>query len=101
MTVTKSKVSLTISTDLLLLVDREAKRAGTTRSAIFEQFVRGGTRRASERSLDEMTADYYASLSSDEREENENIARASSRAAKTITYDAPMRRAATPRKVRR
>jgi metal-responsive CopG/Arc/MetJ family transcriptional regulator len=100
MTVTKSKVSLTISTDLLQLVDREAKRVGRTRSSVFEQFVRGGARRASERSLDEMTADYYASLSADERDENEKIARASSRAAKAITYDAPVRRP-TPRKVRR
>lgn len=94
MTATKSKVSLTIATDLLRLVDREAKRVGSSRSAIFELFARGGAGRAAERSLDELTSAYYASLRPDDRAEGEAIARASSRAAKTIAYDP------TPRKRR-
>jgi metal-responsive CopG/Arc/MetJ family transcriptional regulator len=97
MTVTKSKVSLTISTDLLEVVDREAQRAGMTRSAVVEQYLRGGARRAAERSLDELTAAYYTSLVPDERAESEAIARASSRIAKTITYDAPVERRGRPR----
>ncbi len=91
MSLTKSKVSLTIATDLLRVVDREAKRVGSSRSAIFELFARGGAGRAAERSVDEMTAAYYASLQPDDRAEGEAIARASSRAAKTIAYDVPSR----------
>ena len=92
MAVTKTKVSLTISTALLQQVDREARRLGTTRSAMFEHYVRGAATRAAERSLDEMTAAYYASLNPEERAETEAIARASSRAAKSIAYDVPVRR---------
>jgi metal-responsive CopG/Arc/MetJ family transcriptional regulator len=91
MAITKTKVSLTVSTDLVELVDREARRAGTTRSAVFEQLVRSGAQRAQERSLNEMTAAYYATLTPDDRAESEAIAHASSRRAKSITYDAQPR----------
>ena len=68
--------------------------------AAVERYIRGAASHAAERSLDDMTAAYYASLGLDEREENEAIARASSRAAKTIAYDVPTRRGPR-RKVRR
>jgi metal-responsive CopG/Arc/MetJ family transcriptional regulator len=91
MSTAKAKVSLTIASDLLDRIDREAARLGTTRSALVEQYVRSAANRAAERSLDEMTAAYYASVTDDDAAETEAIARASSRAAKRITYDVPAR----------
>jgi len=93
MTATKAKVSLTISADLIAMIDREAGRVGTTRSAMAERYLRSGASRAAERSIEELTAAYYASIRGPELDEQEAIARASSRAAKKLSYDAPVRRA--------
>src|SRR5262245_30927473 len=85
----KHKISVTVSADVLALVDRAAERSGSTRSATIENWLRGGASRAAESSIEEATAAYYAALRGDETIEQEAIARASSRAATKLSYDVP------------
>lgn len=90
----KIKVSLTLDADVLAAIDRSAQRNGMTRSGLAEQWLRHGASRAAERSIEEATAAYYASLAPPAREETEAIARASSLAARRVRYDAPVRKPA-------
>lgn len=89
----KRKISVTVAADVLALVDQEARATGTTRSYTIERWLRGGGLRAAERSLEDATAAYYASLRNDERRDAEELARATSKAATRVRYDeAPRRR---------
>jgi metal-responsive CopG/Arc/MetJ family transcriptional regulator len=89
MAATKTKVSLTLSTELVARIDRDARRLGTTRSYLVEAWLRSSASRAAERDLEEATAAYYATLRGPAKADEEAIARASSRAAKLVTYDEP------------
>ena len=76
------KVSLSLPEDLVASVDRRARsEPDGTRSAVVEALLRSGERALAEADLRSEVIAYYASLDSDERRENEAIARASSRAA--------------------
>lgn len=88
----KVKVSLTISSDLLARVDRAAKREGTTRSYLVEQWLDAGASRAAERAIDLATVAYYTSRTPEERAEEEALGEASSRHAREIDYDVAQRR---------
>lgn len=88
----KQKISVTVASDVLGLVDREARRAGATRSYTIERWLRAGALRAAEASLEDATAAYYASLRPEEQAEAEAIGRAGSKAAQRATYDAAPRR---------
>lgn len=90
----KFKVSLTLSQDLVVLIDRNAKMTGSTRSGVIEAWLRSSASRAAERSIEDATAAYYASLRGEAREDDDAISKAMSRSATKITYDEPRPRRA-------
>ncbi len=92
----KVKVSLTLSKDLVALIDRDARRTGSTRSGIVEDWLRSTASRAAEKSIDDATAAYYASLRGDARADDDAVSRAMAKAAREVVYDAPR-----PQRVRR
>jgi hypothetical protein len=97
-TATKLKVSLTLSADLVALVDRDANRRKDTRSGVVEQWLRRAAAADVEREIEEATAAYYQSLRRNDRAEDEAVSKALSAAARRIAYDnseAPRRRRAT------
>ena len=85
----KLKVSLTLSQDLVVLIDRTANRSGSTRSGVIEAWLRTSASRAAESSVEDATAAYYASLRGEAKADDESISRAMSRSATKVTYDAP------------
>lgn len=92
MTAHKLKVSLTLSADLLKLVDRDARRRNDTRSGVIEQWLRRAASASIEKDVEDATAAYYLSLRGNERAENEALAHALSKAAQRVSYDDPVRR---------
>jgi hypothetical protein len=97
-TAAKLKVSLSLSADVLALVDRTARRGNDTRSGVIEQWLRRAATAAAEQELTEATAAYYRSLRGDERDDDEALSRGLSEAARRVSYDdaptAPRRRRA-------
>jgi metal-responsive CopG/Arc/MetJ family transcriptional regulator len=87
MTARKLKVSLTLSADLLELVDRRAHSRGETRSGVVEEWLRRAAAESVAQEIDDATAAYYLALRGDELAEEEHIARAISRAARRVDYD--------------
>jgi hypothetical protein len=83
----KLKLSVTLSADLLVLVDRDAHRLGETRSGIIEQWLRRAAAGTVEREIEQATVAYYRSLREDERREGDAISKALSRAARRVSYD--------------
>jgi len=95
----KRKVSLSLSADVLALVDRTARRGNDTRSGVIERWLRRAATATAEQELAEATAAYYRSLRSDERDDDEALSRGLSDAARRVSYDdAPPLR---PRRARR
>lgn len=88
----KLKISLTLSSDLLEVIDRDASRRQETRSAVVEQWLRRASARAIESEIDDAMARYYMSLRKDERADDEAVARAASRASRRLAYDEPKAR---------
>jgi metal-responsive CopG/Arc/MetJ family transcriptional regulator len=86
-TVAKLKVSLTLSADVVELVDRDARRHKDTRSGVIEQWLRRAAQANVQKEIEDATAAYYQSLRGDEREEDEAVAKALSRAARHVSYD--------------
>jgi metal-responsive CopG/Arc/MetJ family transcriptional regulator len=82
----KVKVSVTLSKDLVELIDREATGAAN-RSAVVELWLRRAARTKMVRDIERATEDYYDSLSVAERTEEESLGRSLSRAARKIRYD--------------
>jgi len=85
----KLKVSLTLSSGLLRLIDRDASRKRETRSGIVEQWLRRASRAAVETEIEDATIAYYTSLSATDRAEDEALARASSKASRRLAVDEP------------
>jgi len=83
----KQKVSLTISADLLALVDRDARARGDTRSGVVEAWLRRAASASVEQEIEEATAAYYRSLRPEERSEEEQLSRGLSRAARRVAHD--------------
>jgi predicted transcriptional regulator len=83
----KLKLSVTLSADVLALVDRDARRLGETRSGIIEQWLRQAAAGTVEREIEQATVAYYRSLRNDERKEDEAISKALTRAARRVSYD--------------
>lgn len=92
----KVKVSLTLSEDLVALIDRDARKTGSTRSGVVEDWLRSTASRAAEKSIDDATAAYYASLRGDARADDDAISKAMSRATTEVAYDTPR-----PRRLRK
>lgn len=83
----KLKVSLTLSADLVALVDRDAKRAKGTRSGVIEQWLRRAASSSLEHEIDDATAAYYRSLRGDDRTGDESLSRSLSDAARRVAFD--------------
>ena|SRR5450432_1306086 len=86
-TATKLKVSLTLSADVVALVDRDARQHKDTRSGVVEQWLRRAANADAEKSIEEATAAYYLSLRGEERAEDEVVSKALSTAARRVSYD--------------
>jgi metal-responsive CopG/Arc/MetJ family transcriptional regulator len=96
-TARKLKVSVTLSGDLVDLVDRAAARKQGTRSGVIEEWLRRAAIAGNEKDLESATTAYYLSLRADQRSEDEAIARSMSTAARRVSYD----RDASPARLRR
>lgn len=83
----KLKVSLTLSSDLVALVDRDAAERGDTRSGVIDSWLRRAASANAASAIHDATVKYYQSLTPEDAAEDDAIARASSRAAKRINYD--------------
>jgi hypothetical protein len=95
----KMKVSLTLSADLLALVDRDAARRRETRSGVVESWLRRAATGAAEKEIEQATEAYYLSLRGPAIEEDEKLSRALAAAARRVSYDEPAKTA--PRRRRR
>jgi hypothetical protein len=94
---TKLKVSLTLSADVVALVDRDARRHDGTRSGVIEQWLRRAASASAQREIEDATAAYYRSLRGAGRDEEEALSKGLSSAARRVSYDereAPRRRRA-------
>ncbi len=76
MTANKTKLSVTVSPDLLAQIDEEIARApeGATRSAVVERWLREASQRRAVDRLAEETARYYRERTSEQREDDEDWA---------------------------
>lgn len=95
----KLKVSLSLSAEVLALVDRTARRGNDTRSGVIERWLRRAATAAVEQEIAEATAAYYRSLRGDELAYDEALSRGLSDAARRVSYDdAPAPRARRARR---
>jgi hypothetical protein len=83
----KLKVSLTLSADLVALVDRHARRGDGSRSGVVEHWLRRAANASVEQEIDDATASYYRSLRGADRAEDEPLSRSLSDAARRVAYD--------------
>jgi metal-responsive CopG/Arc/MetJ family transcriptional regulator len=83
----KLKLSVTLSADVLALVDEDAQRLGATRSGIIELWLRRAAAENVERELEQATVAYYRSLRGEERREGEALSKALSKGARRVSYD--------------
>ena len=104
----KVKLSISLSSDVLAEVDREAKIRAEPRSVVIESWLRSAARRNAEASLASEVIAYYDALTADERREDARLAKSLTAAARRVEYrDEPAsgRRgvapSAAPRKRRR
>ena len=85
--VRKVKVSISLDSQLLVLVDRLAANEGQTRSAVIERWLREGSRRGAAARLEEETAAYYDSLGPEDKDDDAAWATAASKAARKLAVD--------------
>jgi len=83
----KVKVSISLDSQLLGLVDRMAANEGETRSALIERWLRQGSRRGAASRLEEETAAYYDSLTGEEKDDDAAWATAASKVARKLAID--------------
>jgi hypothetical protein len=92
-TARKTKLSVSLDADLVALIDRQAADESGTRSGVMARWLRQASRQTTLARLQEETASYYESLTAAERADDDQWARASSRAARRLKIDEPVRRA--------
>jgi metal-responsive CopG/Arc/MetJ family transcriptional regulator len=83
----KLKVSLTLSADLVALVDRDARRHRSTRSGVIETWLRRAATASARKEIEDATAAYYLALRAETGDEEEALSKALSSAAKRVGYD--------------
>ena len=83
----KTKVSVSLSSEVIGRIDERAKRTRSTRSAVMEEWLQAGERLAAEGALVAEVEAYYRSQSAEEGAEADAIAAASSRAARALDID--------------
>ena len=82
----KLKVSLSLSADLVALVDRDARRGKGSRSGVIERWLRRAASSNLEHEIDDATAAYYRSLRGEDRTEDESLSRSLSDAARRVAF---------------
>lgn len=98
MTARKVKISVSLDANLIEVVDRQAAREGSTRSAVMESWLRQVSRAAKVARLEEETAAYYDALTPPEREEDSALVAASSRSTRKLSIDDDSPRRRPPRR---
>jgi hypothetical protein len=83
----KLKVSLTLSADLVALVDRHARRGDGSRSGVVEQWLRRAATSSVEQAIDDATATYYRSLRGEDHTVDAPLSRSLSDASRRVAYD--------------
>jgi hypothetical protein len=86
-TAPKLKVSLTLSADVVALVDHDARRLKDTRSGIVEQWLRLAANASVGQEIEDVTAAYYRSLSGEEDAEDEVMPNAPTSSTRRVAYD--------------
>lgn len=83
----KTKVSVSLPSDLLEQIDTEAAQTSRSRSQIFEVWLQLAARRRAAEKLERDTLAYYTSRTAEQADEDEALARASLRATKKREID--------------
>jgi metal-responsive CopG/Arc/MetJ family transcriptional regulator len=83
----KTKVSISLPSDLLEEIDHEAAQTSRSRSQIFELWLQLARRRRAADQLARDTFVYYASRSAEQAAEDKALAQASLRAARKRKID--------------
>lgn len=83
----KLKISVTVASDLLARIDRQAAAAGGNRSAVIERLLRSADRDLALARLEESTAAYYDALTESEKAAERALSRASAKAARRLVID--------------
>lgn len=95
------RVTVSLPADLLSTIDRQANQIQTTRSGVMESWLQNGRREAVQRALQTATIDYYRSLNQEDRDENEAISVAASKAARRLDVDGDGEKRKPPRRALR
>ncbi len=81
------RLTVSLPADLVEQLDRAARRAGTSRSALVEEWLRRGARVQAHGELERQIEAYYAGRSLAERAEDESIAKAAGLIAPRLSID--------------
>ena len=85
------KVSISLANELLDAIDLEAERKALSRSHIIELWLKLASRRRAAQELEQETIDYYRERTAAQREDDEDWASQSARAARTLKVDSPLK----------
>jgi metal-responsive CopG/Arc/MetJ family transcriptional regulator len=83
----RSKISVSLPRDLVARIDRAARAEARSRSRVLEAWLQATARENAARDLEQATVAYYATMTSEDRGEDEAIAAASSRASRRLRVD--------------
>jgi hypothetical protein len=97
---TRAPVTLSLPLLLVARLDALGKRAGLSRSRLFEKLLISGARAAKRSALEEELEAYYGSIRPGESAEDESLAQAFALAGRTVAIDETRPRAALPRRRR-
>ena len=92
MRIRRSRVTLSLPSDLVELIDRCSAEIKETRSGLVEEWLRYASLRHRKQALDDEITAYYTNRSAAQRREDDAIARWSTRMAALIDYDQPKQR---------
>ena len=86
-TLRKAKLTITISNDLFSEIDEIARKKGTPRSQVIEEILRDWLSRSKKEAIEKDIKAYYLSLTEEEKKENREWTRITSKSAKRIWND--------------
>jgi len=83
----KTKLTVTISGDVVCVIDKIAKENGTPRSQIMEEMLRDSLLRSKKRAIEKDIEAYYLSLSEKEKKEDREWTKVAEESAKRTWND--------------
>ncbi|OHB93733.1 MAG: hypothetical protein A3E19_02975 [Planctomycetes bacterium RIFCSPHIGHO2_12_FULL_52_36] len=83
----KTKLTVTISGDVVCVIDKIAKEKGTPRSQIMEEMLRDSLLRSKKRAIEKDIEAYYLSLSEKEKKEDREWTKVAEESAKRTWND--------------